>query len=201
LLDLSYGYGKIFVVPCETVDDQIQGGVAPLPIPRFPTGVMRGRFHPQSGQLYACGMYAWAGDQTQSGGLYCIRYTGKPVWVPVGLAARADGLAITFSAPLDRAAAAEVRRYQARTWSLKRSEKYGSDHYNERPAPIKAATLSDDGRTVVLTMPEIAPTWCMEVTYALRGADGTEVSGAIDNTIHRLRGAAAAPRADAGRGD
>ena len=30
----------------------------------FPTGVMRGRFHPKDGQLYCCGMFAWAGNQT-----------------------------------------------------------------------------------------------------------------------------------------
>ena len=70
---------------------------------------------------------------------------------------------------------------------LKRTEKYGSDHINERPAPIAAATLSADGRTVLLAMPEIAPTWCMEITYAVKGSDGTEVKGTIDNTIHRLR--------------
>ena len=49
--------------------------------------MMRGRFHPGSGQLYCCGMFAWAGDQTQPGGFYCVRYTGKPVHLPIGLQA------------------------------------------------------------------------------------------------------------------
>jgi hypothetical protein len=132
-------------------------------------------------------MYAWAGTQTQPGGLYRVRYTGKPLGVPLGLSARKDGIAITFSAPLDRAAATDHRRYSAKAWALRRSEKYGSDHINERPVPIKAVTLSANGRTVVLAMPEIAPTWCMEITYAILGADGREVKGAVDNTIHRLR--------------
>jgi hypothetical protein len=203
LLNLSYGYGKIFVVPHEIVDGQIQGGMAALPIAQFPTGVMRGRFHPASGQLYACGMYAWAGTQTQPGGLYRVRYTGKPVWVPLELSARQDGMAITFSAPLDPATATDHRNYGAKVWALKRTEKYGSDHIDERPAPIAAATLSADGRTVLLTMPEIAPTWCMEVTYAVKGSDGTEVKGTIDNTIHRLhdRAPAAPARSGSGRGE
>jgi glucose/arabinose dehydrogenase len=193
LLNLSYGYGKLFVVLHETVGGQMQGGMAALPIPQFPTGVMRGRFHPRNGQFYACGMYAWAGTQTQPGGLYRVRYTGKPLWVPLGLSARRDGMAITFSAPLDRAAATNPDSYKAKTWALKRSAKYGSDHINERPVSIVAATLSADGRTVVLAMPEIAPTWCMEIMYAIRGADGTTVTGSVDNTIHSLR--------DAGAGD
>jgi hypothetical protein len=186
LLNLSYGYGKIFVVLHETVDGQMQGGMSALPIAPFPTGIMRGRFHPESGQLYACGMYAWAGTQTQPGGLFRVRSTGKPVWVPVGLAARRDGIAIRFSAPLDRAAAADPTRYTARTWSLRRTVKYGSEHHDERPCNILAATISDDGRTVVLAMPGIAPTWCMEITYAIQGADGTAVTGSIHNTIHHL---------------
>ena len=82
LLNLSYGYGKMFVVPHEDVDGQKQGGMCSLPIAALPTGVMRGRFHPHDGQLYACGMFAWAGNATQPGGLYRIRYTGRAMHCP-----------------------------------------------------------------------------------------------------------------------
>ena len=88
LLCLSYGYGKIFVVPHETVGGQMQGGECALPIPRFPTGVMRGRFHPGSGQLYTCGLFGWAGDQTEPGGFYRVRVTGKPMFLPIASSAR-----------------------------------------------------------------------------------------------------------------
>ena len=69
---------------------------------------------------------------------------------------------------------------------MKRTANYGSDHIDERPARIAAARLSDDGRTVFLEMPELRPTWCMEITYAIRGESGEAVEGAIDNTIHQL---------------
>ena len=36
LLNLSYGNGKLFVVPFEDVDGQKQGGMCQLPMPRFP---------------------------------------------------------------------------------------------------------------------------------------------------------------------
>src|SRR5262249_37584041 len=134
LLNFSYGYGKVYVVPHEKVNDSMQGGMVALPIPQFPTGVMRGRFHPGSGQLYCCGMFAWAGNQTQPGGFYRVRYTGKPLYVPVGLSARRDGMAITFSGPLDPKTAADPKNYAVKTWSLRRSEKYGSDHYDEKPS-------------------------------------------------------------------
>jgi len=186
LLNLSYGNGKVFVVPYEVVDGRMQGGMCALPLPAFPTGVMRGRFHPSNGQFYACGLFAWAGDRTQPGGFYRLRATGKPMFVPVELHARQNTLAITFTGRLDRKAAADPSRYSARTWSLKRTVNYGSDHHDERPARIAAARVSDDGRTVVLEVPELRPTWCMEITYAILGAGGEPVEGTIDNTIHRL---------------
>ena len=186
LLNLSYGNGKVFVVPHEIVGGQMQGGCAPCRCRRFPTGVMRGRFHPANGQLYACGMFAWAGDRTQPGGFYRVRATGKPMFVPVELHARRNTLAITFTGRLDQKAAADPSRYAVKTWSLKRTVNYGSDHYDERPARIAAATVSDDGRTVSLEIPDLRPTWCMEITYAIRGEGGEPVEGAIDNTIHRL---------------
>ena len=46
-----------------------------------------------------------------------------------------------------------------------------------------------------LAIPDLAPTWCMAITYAIRGAQGSEVTGEINNTIHQL-GAAAARGAD-----
>jgi putative heme-binding domain-containing protein len=186
LLNLSYGNGKVFVVPHEVVGGRMQGGMCALPVPPSPTGIMRGRFSPTDGQLYACGLFAWAGDRTQPGGFYRIRATGKPMYVPVGLHARKGGMAITFTGRLDRKTASDPKNYGARTWSLKRSARYGSDHIDERPARIGGAKVSDDGRTVWLEMPEIRPTWCMEITYAIRGESGEPIEGAIDHTIHQL---------------
>jgi putative heme-binding domain-containing protein len=190
LLNLSYGYGQAFIVPHEQIETaaggkQMQGGMVALPIPRFPTGIMRGRFHPQDKQLYVCGMYCWAGNQTQPGGIYRIRSTGKPVHLPVTMRATTDGVELVFSEPLDRSAE-DVKRYQANVWDLERSEDYGSPHLNERSSPVTAAKLSDDGRTLRLTLPELQPTWCFELHYHLVGAGGEPVGGLLHGTIHHL---------------
>jgi putative heme-binding domain-containing protein len=186
LLELSYGAGKIFIVPHEKVGGQMQGGMCALPLPIFPTGVMRGRFHPTNGHLYVCGMFAWAGDQTAPGGLYRVRQTGKPVYLPIGLHALRDGVKITFSGPLAQDLATDPQRYTVRTWSLRRTENYGSGHYNERELHVASASLSADGRQLTLRLPEIRPTWCMSIEYRLKAADGTPVVGDINNTIHHL---------------
>ncbi|MCH7728581.1 MAG: heme-binding protein, partial [Planctomycetes bacterium] len=186
LLNFSYGYGKIYVVPHEEVKGQMQGGMCELPIPRFPTGVMRGRFHPKTGQLFACGMFAWAGNQTQPGGFYRVRFTGKPVHLPTGLNATKEGMRIRFSGKLDPASVENVDNFTVKTWSLKRTASYGSKHYDERRLKIARASLASDGRTVHLKIPEIQPTWCMEIRYSMKSSDGQTVTGTVHNTIHNL---------------
>lgn len=186
LLNLSYGYGKAYVVPHEKVGGLMQGGMCELPLPPFPTGIMRGRFHPRDGQLYVCGMFAWAGSAIQPGGLYRIRYTGQPMHLPVELHATRRGMSVTFTDRLDRSAAEDVVNYHVKAWSLKRSEEYGSDHYDEHELAVETATLASDGRTVMLEIPKIAPTWCMEIAYTLRSESGETFKGQIHNTVHRL---------------
>jgi hypothetical protein len=157
-----------------------------LPLPQFPTGVMRGRFHPESGQLYCCGMFAWAGNQTQPGGFYRVRYTGKPVYVPIGLRATKAGVVVTFSGALDPQTAGDPKNFAIQTWSLKRSEEYGSKHYDEKPSKVMAAKLSGDGKTVTLEIEDLRPTWSMEIKYNVKAADGEQLHGFLHNTIHRL---------------
>ncbi len=187
LLNLSYGYGKVYVVPFEDIDGQKQGGMCELPIPQFPTGVMRGRFHPVDGQLYACGMFAWAGSQNQPGGFYRVRYTGKPAHLPVGLHATKQGMSITFTEAVDPGTATDAANYEVRVWDLKRTASYGSKHYNEKSLKVADVRVSSDGRTVQLVIPDIAPTWCMSIRYALQDASGESFNGLIHNTVHRLR--------------
>ena len=186
LLNFSYGYGKIFAVPHERIGDVMQGGMIALPIAQAPTGLIRGRFSPLDGQLYTCGMFAWAGNQTQPGGLYRVRYTGGPVDVPVGVKARTGELTLTFSDPLDPAASADPGRFQFRVLALNRSQNYGSDHIDEHPVPITAAHLSTDARSVTLTIPDLAPTWCYELNYELKNSQGNPITGALDGTINQL---------------
>jgi hypothetical protein len=187
LLNLSYGYGKVFIVPHEKVGDHWQGGMCRLPLPQFPTGVMRARFHPGNGQMYACGMYAWASNQDLSdGGLYRVRYTGKPAHVPIALSARHDGMRITFSDALDPQSATNPENYLIEIWSLKRTASYGSNRYGQRTLKVATVELSDDGRTILLALPDIQPTWCMQIAYHLKDAGGVDFNGVIQNTIHEL---------------
>lgn len=39
-----------------------------------------------------------------------------------------------------------------------------------------------------MEVPDLRPSWGMEVKYAVSAADGAAVAGTIHNTIHRLGG-------------
>ena len=152
----------------------------------FPTGIMRGRFHPENGQLYATGMFAWAGSKRGDGGLYRIRHTGKNPNMPVKLEAASDGIQLGFTTQLDADAASNTRSYQVEVWDLKRTRNYGSRHYNQRKLAINKISLSPDKMTVRLHIPELKPTWGMSIKYRLSNSTGEPMSGEIHNSIHKM---------------
>lgn len=186
LLNLSYGYGKIYVVPHEDIDGRKQGGMCELPIPPLPTGVMRGRFHPENGQLYACGMFAWGGNQQQEGGFYRVHKTGHPCHLPTALEARRTGVTIQLSDPIDRAAL-DPGDFTIEAWDLKRSKSYGSKHYHQRSWKVTAVSANASGTTLSLEIPDIEPTWGMSIAMKLQTPDGREIERLIHNSIFVLR--------------
>jgi hypothetical protein len=103
----------------------------------------------------------------------------------VALHARKSELQLTFTEPLDPAAL-DVKNVHIKTWSLKRTANYGSQHYDEKPLAIRSAKLSPDGKSLTLDIPDLRPTWCMEIKYDLHAKDGKPVVGVIHNTIHEL---------------
>jgi hypothetical protein len=175
-------------VPFEKIGEQVQGGIFELPVPRFSTGVMRGRFNPGDGQLYLCGLSAWGSTQPQLGGLYRIRKVDQPMVIPIGIKATKEGIELSFTDRLDAGSVAQVSNYTVKTWDLLRSRKYGSQHYNEQTLEITKALLGKDKKSIQLTLPQINPTRVMEIKYQFKDNRGKNVEGLIQNTIHQLDG-------------
>jgi hypothetical protein len=166
LLNLSYGTGRAFIVPHEEVNGQWQGAVCELPMPAFPTGIMRGRFG-SDGALYTCGMFAWAGNATAPGGFYRIRRGNAPAQVPLAVHATKGAMSVTFSDPITYTKSA------IKVWTLKRTKNYGSKHYDEHELSIRSVKLSKDERTLTLDIPDLAPTHCYELRIGDRVLHGT----------------------------
>jgi hypothetical protein len=196
LLNISYGYGKIYVVPHEMVKTErngqtielLQGALARLPIPEFATGTMRGRFHDGNGALYMCGLSAWATSQMHMpGGFYRVRATGEPVHLPIAWHARKDGVDVTFSDPIRKGSLRNVdEQIEVETWTIQRTAKYGSDRYDKKILRVTDAAWSPDGKTLSLTIPAIEPVRQMAIRYTLEGSNGEEVVGELHCTVHGL---------------
>jgi hypothetical protein len=144
---------------------------------------MRGRFHP-NGALYACGMVGWATNCQQDGGFYRLRHTGRPFHLPTHVVARPEQISLTFTEPLDPATPASA--IAVKTWSLRRSADYGSQHINEHPLTVTKIQFSPDQRTITLHLPDLAPAHSVAITWNMRDAVGTAFTGSLHHTIHTL---------------
>ncbi len=201
LLSLSYGTGKTWRVLYEQVGDIWQGGIAQLPMPEFPTGIQRGRFHPRDGMLYLCGLFGWSSDKTLPGGLYRVRYTGRPVRVPDQVSVSETGVLLHFSLPLNALLAADRNHYAVSRWNYQRTANYGSDDYrvsDGKPGrdrvQVTHVSVSRDAQSVFLHIPHMVPCMQMRLKYQLQGADGAPVAGVVDHTVHVLPALAAEVR-------
>jgi len=208
LLHLSYGKSSLYRALVDEVDGQVQGGVYRLPV-ELTTAVMRGRFHPHSGELYLIGFRGW---QTNGGtGFQRVRRTGEEEEpVPLGLRAHENGLIVEFSDAVDPEIASDPRRYAVSKWDYVWGPQYGSGRFSiddrdeearqkalEEPSkgsqnqvdtvPVRAATVLDDGKTVFLYVPDMTPAMQMEIKMDLADADGETFRETIWNTVHQLR--------------
>jgi hypothetical protein len=187
LLELSYGEGRIHLVLTESAADRadvVQGGMVALPIADLPTGIMRGRFHAANGQLYTCGLYAWAGNRTDPGGFFRVWRTQRPLLIPVALHAEPGAITLTFPEPLDASTTADVAAWQMKAWNLRRTKDYGSKHFDERALAVAVASVSDDGRQVRLEVPDLGPTWCYSLEWRVKSVAGAPVQGVLHGTLH-----------------
>ena len=193
LFHLSYGKCVAFHVLREQVGDLWQGGVTKFPF-KFLSGVMRGRFNPADGQMYMVGMRGWQTDGSRDGCFQRIRYTGKPVNMPLTAKVNATGIDITFTDKLDAETAGSADSYSAEWCNLRWTGDYGSPEFwvtqpakkGREPLPVQSASLLPDGKTVSLKFEKLQPVHHLVIKYKIRGADGSAVSQELDYTINKI---------------
>ncbi len=180
LLNLSYGTGRVFIVPHEEVNGRWQGAVYELPMPAFPSGIMRGRFG-DDGALYGCGMFAWAGNAQEPGGFYRIRRGALIHSIPIAVHAEKGKISVVFHEPVrllkPEKPMSDQLNCSLKVWNLKRSAQYGSKHLDEKDLVISDTKLSNDKRIITFDVPDLAPTPC----YELKIGDTI-----LHGTIHEL---------------
>lgn len=199
LIHASYGRGKIFLVLMERVSGQIQGGAVELPLD-FDTGLMRPDFRKKDGHLYVTGLRGWGTKRKAAGGFFRVRYRGGPLHMPTELhVSETGGVSLTFTEPLDRTSAESVESYDVRRWNYRRSNRYGSDLFRldgeqgTEPMTVRAARLSEDGRTVTLSLDDLREVDQMQISLLLKAEDGTPVIREVFHTVNVLSAAQGDP--------
>ena len=193
LLGLSYGYGSHYLILRDESVPRAQGATVPLP-GEFTSGVVRGQVRPQDGQLYVVGTDGWGNYAIDDGCLNRVRYTGQPVYQPIGFQVHANGLRIDFTEPVDPKVAADPSRYFVQQWNYEHSRGYGSVEFSVfRPhtighdrVTVRSVQVLDGGRSVFLEIPRIVPCYQMHVNMRLRAADGVDFETDLFPTILSL---------------
>ncbi len=195
MLHMSYGKSTLFNVLHETVDGVTQGGLVRFPI-KFSSGIMRGQFNPKDGQLYVSGLRVWQTNAAKDGCFYRVRYTGRPVTMPIGLKVTSTGVDLTFTGPLDEKSALDAENFSVEQWNYLWSGNYGSPDISALDPKkrgrdlvlIKSLKLSPDKKTLSIDLEDRVPVMQMKIRYKINAADGKVIDQEIYNTIHRIPG-------------
>ena len=191
ILSVSYGTGKIYAVLQQKIGDTVQGALTEMGL-EFPTGVMRGRFHPISGDLYIAGLFGWSSEKQGDTGFYRVRMTGAPLRTPKSFRAVKDGLILDFYTPLNPESVANLENWRVQSWEYRWSKNYGSPQLKRSGEegrdehPVQSATLSEDGKTVFLKIPSLTPTMQFHVNIKGKFADGVPLDCYLHGTIQVL---------------
>ena len=164
LLHFSFGMGAHFLVLRDEVDGQQQGAVVPLP-GEFRSGAHRGRFSHSDGQLYVSGMQGWGSYTPDEGCFHRVRFTGETVQQPIGFHLHENGVAVTFSEPLDVGTVSDPGSHFAQVWSYRYGPGYGSPEFSTHHDGVRGhdrltiagAHILSDQRTLFLQLPDLQP--------------------------------------------
>jgi len=193
MIHLSYGRCTMMLLLCDDPSLPLQAAAVPLP-GRFLSGVMRGRFNEHDGNLYLSGLRGWQTAAVQDGCFQRVRYKAWPLYLPVGYGVTSKGLHITFSEPLQRALAENIDSYAIERWNYKWSSKYGSPdlslknpgHEGRDTVSLRRASLSEDGRTILLEVEDMQPAMQMKIRYNVKFASGKQVRSDLYATVNKV---------------
>ena len=219
VLHLSYGTSRAFLflieeiyetdlgikkptvellLPPDVVGDKsvTQGGTVPLPL-ALDSGVMRGRFRDADGQLYVSGLRGWVSNAAKDGCLQRVRYTGRPLELPVEFETYRDGVLLTFSNPIDEVAAGDPENYRVEQWNYRWSAAYGSPEFQvsnptqegrDEVEVLSATPIGDGGAQMVfLELKDFQPVDQLSIQMTLKAKDGRPLDRRIDYTIHAIQ--------------
>jgi azurin/glucose/arabinose dehydrogenase len=193
LVAFSFGASTHYLVLEDTSHTRPQGAIVPLK-GNFLSGVHRARVHPVDGQVYAVGSQGWMNYAIQDGSFERVRYTGDPVYYPSGFQVFDNGIRVDFNETLATGAVEDPKRHFAQQWQYLYSMGYGSPEFSIRnpgtvghdPLPIASTMVTNEGKSLFLEIPELAPAMTVHLRLHLEFAEGNPFATDLFATVHEL---------------
>src|SRR6266571_242483 len=139
---------------------------------------LNGVVNPVDGQLYVTGFQIWGTVAKQISGLARVRYTGAPGTLPREIVPMDKGVLIRFDVALEPKRAVDPANYSAERWNYLRTAEYGSPHFKpdggkgQEAMTPSSAYLSQDGKSVLIGIPNMKSVMQMRLAWALATRDG-----------------------------
>ena len=147
-------HSTIMRVALEKVNGHYQGACFP-----FRQGFASGTLvlkPDQRGAMFVGGTNrGWGSRGTQPFALERLAWSGRVPFEVHHMTAKPDGFELTFTEPVDAAAAGDVRSYTMKTYTYIYQSSYGSPEVDHTEPRITKATVAADGRTVRLTVDKL----------------------------------------------
>jgi hypothetical protein len=178
--------GRIVRVMLERVGGELQGACVPL---LDGQGLRKGNnrlaFAPDGSLWVGQNAHGWAGEE----GIQRIVYTGTPPLDIHTMHLTPEGFELTFTQPVDAAAAANPANYAFRHYYYAYQQRYGSDQYDVQAVPVTGIQVSPDRRKVTLTLAALKAGYVYELRLGdIKTAAGTPVANKIIcYTLNKLK--------------
>ncbi len=172
LIHLSFGRPGLFRVLLDSTSNDVQGGISYLP-GYYPAPTNKGVMNPVDGQLYVAGFNLWGSKSKVVSAMLRLRYTGAEFYLPEGFKAGQQGVILQFENELDEEMAENPGNFIVKRWNYDRTEEYGSGYFKmdgspgQDVIPVLASHLSEDGKSVLLVVPNMNEVMQMEIDYRL----------------------------------
>jgi hypothetical protein len=139
-------------VALEQVNGVYQGACFPFRS-GLQCGVNRLAFAPDGSLFVGQTNRGWGSIGGKPYGLQRIRFTGQVPLEIHHIALTADGFDLTFTKPLDPAAARKLEAYAVKSWTYVYHSTYGCPETDVRAEPVSRVQVSRDARAVSIAVP------------------------------------------------
>src|SRR5690625_892425 len=141
------------------------------------------------------GLRGWGTEALLDGSFKRLRYTGLPNRMPVGIQVEPGIVQLDFSEKIDPDSI-DVADFKVERWRYAYTSRYGSPELSVEnpekeghdPVTVSGVRLSEDGRSVLVEIPDLKPVMQQSIEYRVRFADGGIGENTVYHTIHRVVG-------------